>query len=143
MKEYVITSASNDSKVLLKYGLNKYLMELCISDCTDEQQLFILKHLPKTLEELEQLRRTFPKMKVTETKTDISFNAFWNEYAYKVGNKGKAEKLYNKLSETEKILAIGSIKEYNKYLSRKASIERLYPETYLNQRRYDIEYSKL
>lgn len=142
-KEYVITSASNNSKVLLKYSENTYLTEFCISDCTEEQHRFILEHLPVTTHALEQLRRTYPKMKVTETKPDISFNAFWNEYNYKVGNKPRAEKLYNKLTETEKILAIGSIKEYNRYLSRKPTIERLYPETYLSQRRYDIEYNKL
>jgi hypothetical protein len=67
---------------------------------------------------------------------DTSFNAFWNTYDYKVGNKNRVAKKWNELPDDDRILALGFIRRYRNWCDRK-KIEYCYPETYLNQRRWE------
>ena len=73
------------------------------------------------------------------SRIDVSFEAFWNAYAYKVGNKSRVQKKWNLLPEKERILAIGAIARYKRFAESKR-IERVYPETYLDQRRWENEF---
>lgn len=72
---------------------------------------------------------------------DLSFDSFWKLYSYKVG-KVTAEKAWKKLSKTDKLKAIKSIKPYNSYLRRKG-IEKAYAATYINKRRFDDEFNSI
>ncbi len=69
----------------------------------------------------------------------LSFADFWNTYAYKVGNKGKAEKLWHGLSDADRTKCFNSIARYKQHLANN-NIDTLYPERYLSQRRFDNEY---
>lgn len=73
------------------------------------------------------------------SRIDVTFDAFWNEYAYKVGNKSRVMKKWNALKEPERLLAIGAIPRYKRFADSK-KIERVYPETYIDQRRWENEF---
>lgn len=77
---------------------------------------------------------------VKEAPASLSFNDFWNAYAYKVGNKSRAEKLWNILSEPERAAALLAIRKYDGYLAGRPKMEKAYPETWLNQRRWENHY---
>lgn len=68
--------------------------------------------------------------------TDTSFAGFWNAYNYKVGNKTRVAKKWQELPQEDRLLAIGFIRRYRNWCDRK-KIEYCYPETYLNQRRWE------
>lgn len=78
------------------------------------------------------------EIKIT-SHIDTSFDAFWNAYAYKVGNKTRVQKKWNAMKVSERILAIGAIPRYKRFADSK-KIERVYPETYIDQRRWENEF---
>lgn len=77
---------------------------------------------------------------ITPVPEDITFDAFWEAYNYKVGNKTRAQKLYKMLNDTERTRVMASIKKYNSYMVQHPAQERCYPETYLNQRRWESSF---
>jgi hypothetical protein len=72
---------------------------------------------------------------------DLSFDAFWNAYDYKV-DKWQAEKAFEKLKEADIIKLFISIPEYKKFITRK-NIPAKYPGTYINQRSFLDDYKNL
>lgn len=73
------------------------------------------------------------------TAWDVTFDRFWNQYAYKVGNKARAVKLWNALPEMERILALGAIAAQRRH-SESRRTDMPYPETYLSQRRWENQF---
>ncbi len=76
---------------------------------------------------------------VREKLADLSFDAFWNAYTYKVGAKAVAEKLWTKLSDEDKTAAIIAIKPYDRYIAR-TGVAKIYPERYIKYRRWENEF---
>ena len=81
------------------------------------------------------------KVTVREVPSDLSFTRFWNAYNYKVGNKDRAEKLWYKLSDAEKLFCLEQIKAYDGWLLNKKNMEKTYAETFLNQKRFTNNFS--
>ena len=106
-------------------------------DCEISNEIwdFIMDHFPTRIETLQH--KAYKNFQLIEVPMDVSFDAFWNVYAYKVGNKERARKLYNVLEDNIRVQIFAAIKKYNTWLSSKKSIEKLYPETFLNQRRWE------
>src|SRR5437016_1542470 len=71
------------------------------------------------------------KRTLVEIKPDLSFTAFWNKYAYKIGKMHKAEEYWNKLSEKNKNLAMNYIDRLDSHLAIKGTAKP-YPTSYLN-----------
>lgn len=95
------------------------------------------KDFPFTLERLEKLIKLY-SFKVKEV-SDYSFDAFWNLYNYKKGNKDRAEKLWNELPKEERSECLDAVSIYNvslDYDEEKRRNEKQLPETYLNQKNY-------
>lgn len=74
------------------------------------------------------------------SNADYCFERFWNLYGYKVGNKARVQKKWDRLPEGEKILALAAIPKYRRFCESK-HIELAYPETYIDQRRWENEYT--
>jgi hypothetical protein len=77
---------------------------------------------------------------VDVTNADYSFWRFWALYDYKVGNKARVMKKWTLLPEGDRILALGAIPRYKRFAEGK-HIDRVYPETYIDQRRWENEYT--
>ena len=107
---------------------------------TKEQAGWILRTVPATEAELQELELAFPFIEVERHPTDLSFNAFWDAYGYKVGKRERAMKLWASMSDADKTKCLRSIPRYNQWLASKFNMERLYPETYLHQARYHNEF---
>jgi len=78
--------------------------------------------------------------KLAKVSEDIvSFEKFWNVYAYKV-NKKASLKAWKKLTEEKRNKAIKGAKVYNKYLvdNNKTNF-KMHPATYLNGERWNDE----
>lgn len=97
----------------------------------------ILTRLPLTRDMLSKVT-TNASAKIVEVKEDITFDEFWDAYDHKVGNKSRAMKLFNGLSEGEKQAALTFIPKYNRFVNEKR-INKLYAETYLNQKRFAVK----
>ena len=68
---------------------------------------------------------------------NVSFEKFWNLYNKKVGDKSRCETKWNKLKDKEREKVIETLPAWLKQIKEKQF--QPYPETYLNQRRWNDE----
>ena len=140
------------SAALLEYewreGITYELRSITWSDgCAANVKLATVREVPVRIhyqsgmpvEGFAHWERTGCKV-VDVTNTDYGFERFWGLYGYKVGNKARVMKKWNALSEGERILALGAIPRYKAFASSK-HIDLVYPETYIDQRRWENEYT--
>jgi hypothetical protein len=140
--DYLVTTKSG-ARITFKYNSNNVLkaFEIEAEEEFDlEMMMWFQEHLPIHEEFLDTNWKGKEGIVIREIVQDLTFVNFWNTYSYKMGNKKRAEKLYNKLSEAEKAQCFVAIKRYNQYLAQRPSMERAYPETWLNQRRFENEF---
>lgn len=129
-----------------KYHLNGalYSFKVLDSQLSPKQAhwLFATGKFPVTedIMKKEWMKKLNANFVIEVGEPDLSFDAFWNAYAHKIGKKKMAENSWNKLSKADKIKALMAIKDYNRYLSRKPGIEKAHATTYLNQEYYNNEY---
>ena len=135
---YLITNKHTGTNVLFKYDKNGSCVHYEFQGelTPPEKMQFLFDRFPFNLARLEKWKM-LKEVKVTEVKEDISFTTFWNKYAHKQGNKGRAMKLYNALPDPEKMKAIENLRKYNQYLFMNPNVQKLNPETYLNQQRWN------
>lgn len=74
------------------------------------------------------------------TTQDLSFRKFWFAYGYKVGNKARVEKKWNNLKDEDRLLALQGVERQRRH-SQTHKTDMPYPETYLDQRRWENEFS--
>ena len=74
------------------------------------------------------------------TEKDLSFARFWEAYGYKVGNKATVEKKWNALSEEDRLLALQGIERQRRH-SESHKTDMPYPQTYIDQRRWENVFS--
>lgn len=139
MKKFLVTHKKNGKTLLFTYNLNGFLVafktDLNINDATVN---YFNTTFPFKISQLDHFK-TSEIFRVEELQQDLSFAAFWQTYGYKVGNKPRSEKLWNALPEVEQLKALSYIKKLDNFLLLNPSIQKLYPETYLAQKRFNNE----
>lgn len=137
--KYILTHRKINGSIIIEYDNEKRIRSFAF-DCQVSFELweFMMNNFPATEESLQDY--LFKNFKISPVPEDISFDAFWKGYAYKVGNKPRAEKLYKLLSDMERTQVMISIKSYNNYLASHPNQDKCYPETYLSQRRWENSY---
>lgn len=136
--KYILTSPNFTGEVEIKFCDKT---ELLISfannaDLSGLQLISILERLPYIKKDINKLIKG-TNGRLTEIQVELNFALFWDKYDYKVGNKKRAEKLWNSLNTAEKAKVIQYIPKYNAFLASKTNMERCYAETFLSQRRWD------
>jgi len=136
MRKYVVTSKFFEGEMV--YGYNSEGI-LVFFENKAELQTEHLNWLFKNFPVVDnQLPKTFPKSKITEA-TDLTFEAFWEAYAYKVGDKRAAAKAWRQLGESERLAIFEHLPKYNYHL-KTTGVGKAYPSTFLNQRRWENQY---
>lgn len=138
-KEYILTGDSLDGEGLFfKYNSDEWLIgyrEAC--NMKSMQRAWLFNNFPFHRTKLFEIQKVAAKLRIQEVETDLSFKRFWDEYAYKVGKKKRAERMWNNLSKANKVKALRYIRTYNSFLAKNEGLGRLYPETYLHQERWN------
>lgn len=75
---------------------------------------------------------------IEKSPANLSFDALWQLYGYKESRKD-AEKLFNKLSEADKIKCFIQVPKYKKKITISGIAQALLA-TWLNKQRYNDEY---
>lgn len=137
MRKYVLTSPDFTGELIFGYNSEGVLVYFeNKADLQDAHWQYLSKNMPFVDTELAGIVK---KGKLTEI-TDLSFARFWAAYNNKVGNKKRAEKLWVALQENERIAVLEHLPKYNYYLKTHQGLMKAYPETFLNQRRWENEY---
>lgn len=101
---------------------------------------FMLEFIP--IEEAQLVKyKGHEKVSLEQFPENLSFTAFWEHYDYKVGKKARAETLWGVMTAGEKSLCMVAISRYKKWHARNQHVQKLYPETFLSQRRWENEYN--
>ena len=141
MNKYILTSKNLTGEILYGYNTEGELIYFEIKAELDEaRRKWIFAYFPVREEQIEKLK-TFKTVQVANIPPDLSFNAFWGDYNYKIGNKKRCEKLWNELNDAERTLVLKSLPKYDFFLKMKNGQAKVYPETFLSQHRWENDYS--
>lgn len=131
----IVPTKHPDFVAIVKYSLDGLLVEVTFNETAPPKlKRQFGKELPITPEELERFRAGGCIVKDI-SNIDLSFEHFWQVYDYKIAPQ-KCKALWNKLSDTEKIMALGYIKRLRNFYARKG-YDMPYPERYLKHRRWE------
>lgn len=139
MPKYLITFTKQDANALLEYNEDGYLTkyELTPGSFDKLQFAWFFSRFPRTLEILEKWKVwNIPNVVIKKVEEDLSFEAFYNKYAFKVGKRSRAEKNWNAMTNANKALAIAYIPKYEAFL-RETGYNKKYPEFYLTEERWN------
>jgi hypothetical protein len=141
MKKFLLTFPTQpEAKCIIAYQ-RKLLKSIEFEgDFEDGQKAWLLCNTPLKASSFGESFSNAAKFRYAEIAEDASFKAFWELFAYKVGNKSKVERLWNAMSEAEKSQALLKIPKYKYSLAQSNNREQAYPETWLNQRRWENEH---
>ncbi len=133
MKHYQLTSDSfigavdfyfNDLGLLESHSIKE-------AELSEKQQIWLLRHLPREIQELTDLNKDNPQLKVTEIKEEVTFLMFWNRYDEKLlSSKKKTEAKWNKMTKTNQLKAYQFVPTY--FNNIPAGTRKKYAEMYLN-----------
>ncbi|MHC5309118.1 hypothetical protein ACYSNM_03405 [Myroides sp. LJL116] len=129
---------------IFKYDLNGVLVAFEKNQLLNEAQITWLysSRFPETEDSLKknwvQDLKMRKKFKVEKAPADLSFEALWEMYGYKV-SKQDAIKAYNKLSEIDILKCFQGLKPYEEYLASK-KIGKAHLSRYINGRYFENEY---
>jgi hypothetical protein len=143
MKRYLITSAAFTGEIQVLYGQDAKLLYIDFLNCemSEEQISFFKEKLPVYWSD-ENFNKAFASAKsinVVEEGYKIAFDTFWNKYNLK-HNRIRAEKLWNKLSEADKVNAYFGLRGYERHLMLNQWKSKADPETYLRNRYWESEW---
>ncbi len=136
MSKYFIKSRNTDFKAVLEYEAD-IVKSVSFENATQEQVLYFCGILAQNTD--IEFVKTFRMLVVTLAQEDLSFKAFWDAFAYKVGKKARAERLWKAMTDAEKQAALFQIKMYKQFVAIKNQ-ESAYPETWLHNRMWECEY---
>jgi hypothetical protein len=138
LKYAVVAPKHPGNLVTFEFALDDKLIGITFNpDATDAFKLKAAANLPLLRRVLFDKGGPYEGCEVKQlTIVDLTFNAFWNQYNYKMGNKARVCKKWDELPEEDRIQALAFIRRYKNWCDRK-KIEYCFPETYLNQRRWE------
>jgi hypothetical protein len=134
MQEFIFTSKR--FKGSMRFGYNNGVMYIFENNADlNAGQIDYFEHnFPIRIENLPLIKGETGTLQET---TDLSFDNFWEKYAYKV-DRISAEKYWEKMSDEEKLNAICGISKY-KYRCKLKNTAMIYPIRYLRNKRWEDE----
>ncbi len=129
------------TKAIVEYGEDKSVHKIEFYGDDIMGKGWFLDNLPRGTILLEGfIKEWHGRIKVTEMPPDLSFVRFWEVYGYKVGKKEKVIQLWQALSDEDRAKCLLKIPIYKQWLAQKPNMERLYPQTFLSQRRWENDF---
>lgn len=130
---YSLTSEGFTGEVIFEYNeaglLEKY--DISSADLSEDQQIWMLKRLPRELAELDRIIKGTKSAKLTEISRDVTFEMFWNKYNEKErSSKKRTLQKWNRMGKAEQAKAYGYIQKYLNSIA--VGVAKKYAETYLN-----------
>ena len=140
MKKYILTSPKFKGQVTYGYNDDGDIIFYNNEIADPVVVKWMKRFMPIDSAELERFRAKVHAT-ITEVPEDLTFDRFWNQYDKKI-NRKRAEPLFEKLNDAEKMQTIMRIKAYQEYCQCKhRGIAD--PEKYLRDRFFETEWMKL
>ena len=140
MQKFLLEIKDNPVQATIGYENDQLKLIEISSNWSEKGWIWISQRIPFDLTTFIAESKVIKWGKVTLIEEDLSFDVFWNAYDYKIGKKPRAESLWNSLTDPEKTSCLIGVKKYNYWFSTKTGMNKLYPETFLSQRRWENEF---
>lgn len=139
MNKYVLTFKNTEGEIIYEYDSKGFLSTFNVKcEITAEQHKWLTQHMPFMEDEIAMFDK-IENVNIYLIPQDLSFEAFWNTYGYKMGNKKRAIKLWAELNEGDRVEVFKHLPKYAIYLKQRSGMQKVYPETFLSQRRWENE----
>jgi len=135
--KYIAKGIKTNAVVRLEYS-DGILMSIVFAEANLRQVEWLLNNLPSKESELEGFGKT-ALLRISHAAVDLSFDAFWNAFKYKVGKKARTRRLWEAMAELQKQTALSVIPRYHRFIAFKHQ-ESAYPETWLNNEMWENDY---
>ena len=140
MKKYCVTSNYFLGELIFTYDFDGNLKAFDIdAELSPTQRDYFFGTLPKTITELMEWPKRSKTMKILELKPDLTFATFYKKYNCTYGDKKEAEKLWGKLSDTDRTRCHLVLPHYDKYL-QVSGIAKIYLERFIKKQYYNNDY---
>lgn len=138
MFKHLVTFQNHAATILVEHNEAGQITSAQVEYGTMPPEIIVrlLEQFPTTLDGLKRLA-TRKNVKVDPVSISLDFDTFWNTYGHKVGKKARAESIWKVMPENARVQALAYLRTYNDFLIMNPGITRLYPETYLSQRRWE------
>lgn len=142
MKKLLLTSSAFSGQIQVVYYQNQLVLFDCQNaELSTEQVEYLKKRVPVLFNTLNDFVKAFnsTKLMVIEEQFCISFDEFWSKYAMK-RNRERCIKLWEKLSQADKVKAYAGVSVYKNYLQKNTWRSMAEPETYLRNKYWNDEW---
>ncbi len=141
MKKFLLTFPTiPEANCIIAYQRQALYSIEFAGEFQDGQKAWLLLNTPLRATDFGEAFSNQAKFRYHEIVSDMSFKTFWETYNYKTGNKRRAERLWETMTEAERSQALQKIPKYNYSIAQSNNREKAYPETWLNQRRWEGEH---
>lgn len=141
MKHYVLTSESFANQVEFKYNdVGRLILYKDDSDMSQSQREWMVAHIPISEADLHALRNAI-KGRLDEVPPDLTFETAYIAFGYP-RNRFRAEPLWDKMKEGDRLNCHRSFRPYHRYIERKG-IATMCFDRYLRERQWETEWNKL
>ena len=133
---YTITGTKFEGTITFTYDLSGWIINFSVDEAelSDEQRKWLFTRFPFVEHQIKTFETT-PNFQIEKGEPDLSFEAFWNVYGIKQ-KRIVTEKLWNKLSKSDRMAAIQAVRKYNNWLARQNGIAKQLPDTFIRQKRW-------
>jgi hypothetical protein len=143
MKKLLLTSPKFDGEICVLYDTEGKLalVDLQGAECSEKQIDYLIRMIPaKYVSSKEMLASLESKtLRMIEADYEVGFEMFWTEYDQK-NNKQRCIKLWDRLSEADKVKAFVGIKKYKRHLQLNVWKNQADPDTYLRNRYWENQW---
>lgn len=136
MKQFNITSDRFDGAVVCEYDTEGLMVRFEVETGVtrnNKAHRWLLERIPLHVNDIEVIRAQ-KALTITEIEPDLSFDRWFKLYNYAVSRK-RAEQLWNKMSKSDRALALQDTPIYEKWRLSKG-YDKAFPDTYLRQRKF-------
>lgn len=145
MAKYALEVINQNLRWEIGYDEHGILRSIIVEngkEMTIEQLHWTFSEMPKAEHNVMERWGNSQKIRVTKIPEDLRFDVFWEKYGYKIGGKTRVIKEWQALKDAEKAACLVAIPKYDRWLKMKdGRIEKLYPQTFLSQRRWENDFT--
>lgn len=136
-RQYKISKKNAEGLMLVIFGSDGFVKRLVVEEGFGLDAWRELWNMPPlALGAIERMNAT-GTWKAVEVPISTEFKIFWDVYSYKVGNKKRAEAIWKKMNEADRVKALLAVPRYLAYLARRPQMDQAYAETWLAQERWE------
>jgi len=140
MTRYILTSIRTGNELDVTYNDEGFLWAVSLNgNYSLDEHTAVWQLMPTQKADMQKL--SIKNVHIKEVMPDLSFERFYKAYKYPVDRK-RAEAIWNRMTDTNRMKAIECIAEYDKYLGR-SGIAKAYPKTFLGNEYFHTDYKKL